>query len=235
MESGMQMPEMIEKTVTTLATMLDYLGLKAEVTAEEKNGRIIVKAKSEEAGRIIGKRGQALDSLQFLVNRMMLKFDNAFPRIVIDVDGYADGKGGRGEGRREDRAPRERDGGRDGGRDGFRREGRRDDRRHGDRPRRDRGESFGSAASDTPRHESDENRDEILKQQALDAAKEVKRWGDSVTLPPMNSHERRVIHTTLKDDAEIITESVETDNPKLKRVVVKIGVPGEKKPENTDI
>ncbi len=231
MESGMQMPEMIEKTVTTLATMLDYLGLKAEVTAEEKNGRIIVKAKSEEAGRIIGKRGQALDSLQFLVNRMMLKFDSAFPRIVIDVDGYADGRSGRGEARREDRAPRDKDG----GRDGFRREGGRDDRRHGDRPRRDRDEGFGGTRSEAPSRGSDENRDDILKQQALDAAKEVKRWGDSVTLPPMNSHERRVIHTTLKDDAEIITESVETDNPKLKRVVVKIGVPGEKKPENTDI
>ncbi|HPN83939.1 MAG TPA: KH domain-containing protein [Victivallales bacterium] len=226
MEAGMQMPEKIEKTVTTLATMLDYLGLDAEIKAEERNGRIIIKATSEEAGRIIGRRGQALESLQFLINRMMLKFDNAFPRIVIDVDGYSrrpsGDRGGRGE-RREDREDR-------GDRDN-----RRDERprRGGDRGgmRRERPQRFSDGDVSA---QSDEDRDAILKQQALDAAKEVKRWGDSVTLPPMNSHERRVIHTTLKDDAEIVTESLETDNPKLKRVVVKVSSGEEKKSGNCE-
>ncbi|HPO89920.1 MAG TPA: KH domain-containing protein [Victivallales bacterium] len=187
MESGMQMEEMIQKTVTTLATMLDYLGLKAEVTAEEKNGRIYVKTKSEDAGRIIGKKGQTLDNLQFLLNRMMLRFDTKFPRITIDVDGYSDGKS---EKRRENRNRR---------------------RTEGPGTKRQKKEP-----------QEDPNRDENLKQQALDAAKEVKRWGEAVTLPPMNSHERRVVHTTLQQDPEITTESLETDNPRLKRVVVKL-------------
>ena len=47
----------------------------------------------------------------------------------------------------------------------------------------------------------------MLRQQALDSAKEVKRWGDPVTLPPMNAHDRRIIHVTLQDDPEISTES----------------------------
>jgi len=187
MESGMQMEEMVKKTVTTLATMLDYLGLKAEVTAEEKNGRIYVKTKSEDAGRIIGKKGQTLDNLQFLLNRMMLRFDTKFPRITIDVDGYSDEKN---EKRRENRKNRKTEGNR--------------------------------IKRQTKEAQNDPNRDENLKQQALDAAKEVKRWGEAVTLPPMNSHERRVVHTTLQQDPEIITESLETDNPRLKRVVVKL-------------
>ncbi len=202
MESGMQMPEMIEKTVTTLATMLDYLGLVAEIKAEEKNGRIIVKATSEEAGRIIGRRGQTLESLQFLVNRMMLKFDKAFPRIVLDVDGYAKGPSEKKE--RNDQGQR------------------RDNKERcniGNETRNSSQRKF-SDHKDVPA--SDDGRDAILKQQAIDAAKEVKRWGDTVSLPPMNSHERRVIHTSLKDDLEITTESLETDNPNLKRVVVKL-------------
>lgn len=199
MESGMQMEEMVKKTVTTLATILDYLGLKAEVTAEERNGRIFVRAKSEDAGRIIGKRGQTLDNLQFLLNRMMLRFDTKFPRIAIDVDGYDDDKN-------EYRKISSR---------------RRNEREH-------------TRRKNEREQDRDPNRDENLKQQAMDASKEVKRWGDPVTLPPMNSHERRVIHSTLKNDPEIITESIETDNPKLKRVVVKLNQSGEQKSDKTN-
>lgn len=47
-----------------------------------------------------------------------------------------------------------------------------------------------------------------LELQAQDAAKEVKRWGEPVKLPEMNAHDRRIIHITLKDDPEIVTESI---------------------------
>jgi spoIIIJ-associated protein len=192
MESEVPMVEKIEKAVTTLATMLDYLGLNADVKGEEKNGRIIIKISSENAGRIIGRKGQTLESLQFLLNRMMLKTDTVFPRIYMDVDGYSKSGTGRGD--------RRRDG---------------DDRNRGY-----------ASKTERPRHSAhetdDENRDETLKQQAIDAAKEVKRWGETVTLPPMNSHERRVIHMALENDLEIITDSVEGDNPKMKSVIVRL-------------
>ena len=48
---------------------------------------------------------------------------------------------------------------------------------------------------------------EQLEQQAIDAAKEVKRWGEPVKMPEMNAHDRRIIHMTLKDDPEVQTES----------------------------
>ena len=48
---------------------------------------------------------------------------------------------------------------------------------------------------------------EQLEQQALDAAKEVKRWGDPIKLPEMNAHDRRIIHLALKEDPEVVTES----------------------------
>lgn len=176
----MSIEEQKQKALKTLATMLDYLGLEASLRAEEKNSRISIIVSSEDAGRIIGRKGQALENLQLLLNRMMFKGDQEFPKIMIDIDGYA----------RKDRKPRRPD--------------ERDDRdgdRGRDRGRSRDGEFRGDAANNDPEHEL------RLEKQALDAAKEVKRWGDSVTLPPLNAHDRRIIHITLQDDEEIITES----------------------------
>ena len=73
-----------------------------------------------------------------------------------------------------------------------------------------------------PRREEDGERTtkDQLEQQALDAAKEVKRWGEPVTLPEMNAHDRRIIHVTLKDDPELTTESM--GEGAMKKVVISL-------------
>ena len=50
--------------------------------------------------------------------------------------------------------------------------------------------------------------DDVLRQQALDAAKEVHQWGSPKTLPPMNSHDRRIVHITLEGDTDLTTNSI---------------------------
>ena len=156
--------EQKEKAVKTLGMMLDYLGFEATVRGEEKNERIALKINSEEPGRIIGKSGQTLENMQYILNLIMYNNDKEFPRILLDIDGYA-GKNRERKGERRERGSR--------------------DRR--------------KSESGIP--------EEALRQQALDAGKEVKRWGEAVTLPLMNPHDRRIIHMTLKDDAELTTES----------------------------
>ena len=208
-----------EKARTTLATMLDYLGLNADVKAEERNGKPLLVTYSEEAGRIIGKKGQSLQSLELLVNRMALKEDNDAPWVSIEVDGYSAGRPGGRDNRkrefREDRGDRPERG-------GYRQD-RGDRQERGDRQvrgdRQDRGsynrDDRGGGA------QRDFMSEEQLNQMALDAAKEVKRWGDSVTLKPMNAHDRRIIHMTLKGDTEIDTQSKsDKDSDRLKKVVV---------------
>ncbi len=175
----MSIEEQKQKALKTLATMLDYLGLEASLKAEEKNSKIALIVTSDDAGRIIGRKGQTLENLQLLVNRMMFKADQEFPKVMIDIDGYA----------RKERKPRS------GGRNS--------------RGGRDEGGKGG-----------DPENEERLTKQALDAAKEVKRWGDSVTLPPLNAHDRRIIHITLQDDEEIVTES-QGDGPK-KSIVISV-------------
>ena len=179
------------KIVKSLTTMFDYLGLSGSLRVEEKGTRIGVKISSEDAGRIIGRKGQTLESLQLLLNRIMFKDDEECPHIMLDIDGYAKGeRGARSEADDEseeggERRPRER------------------------RERRPRREEDGERTTK-----------DQLEQQALDAAKEVKRWGEPVTLPEMNAHDRRIIHVTLKDDPELTTESM--GEGAMKKVVISL-------------
>ncbi|MGL4854549.1 MAG: protein jag [Lentisphaeria bacterium] len=85
----------------------------------------------------------------------------------------------------------------------------RNDRERGDR-------------SDRPERSSlSDERVEAITKQAIEASKEVKRWGDDVTLPPMSSAERRIVHLALQNDPEVSTESNDTGIKGKKRVIVR--------------
>ena len=189
--------EIMEKASKTLGTMLDYLGIDASVKAMEKNEAVMLTVFSEDAGRIIGRKGMTLQSLQLLLNRIISKGDRSGPRIFIDVDGYQRPGRGAPRGERSSGGGRSRD----------------------DRPPRSRSPQGGGERGLSP------DREEQLRVQALDAAKEAKRWGDPVTLPQMNAAERRIVHLALESDDEVTTESLapEREGGRLKsvRVVLK--------------
>ena len=100
-----------------LTTMFDYLSLDGSFTVEERGQKIGVKIASEDAGRVIGRKGQTLDSLQLILNRILFKQDEACPHVMLDIDGYAGGererRSGNGEGtaREFHRRPRREHGG----------------------------------------------------------------------------------------------------------------------------
>lgn len=187
--------ELASKARKTLGTMLDYLGLNAELKAEAEENQLSLKIKSTEPGRIIGRKGQTLDSLQLLLNRIMFKGEEDCPRISIDIDGYPEA-GGKSERPRRERRSGEKS------------------ERSERRPRRERRSGIS---------------EEQLIEQAKDAAKEVKKWGEPVTLPKMNAHDRRIIHITLENDPEIMTESEGEGN--LKKVVVSLRKENEAAPK----
>ncbi len=222
MENTEKMEEIKVKVSKTLATMLDYLALDAKLKIEDKGSKLAVIIASEDAGRIIGRKGQTLESLQLLLNRMMFNAEPDCPRIVLDIDGYSRNNnrpGGDEEGEGDDRGERrERGGDRRDDRGGDRR----DRRDRGDRrDRDDRGGDRRDSRGGRDRNEEDEAaHEETLRIQALDASKEVKRWGEPVVLAPMNSHDRRIIHITLQDDPELITAS--EGEGSLKKVVISV-------------
>ena len=213
MENTEKMEEIKVKVSKTLATMPDYLALDAKLKIEDKGSKLAVIIASEDAGRIIGRKGQTLESLQLLLNRMMFNAEPDCPRIVLDIDGYSRNNtrpGGDAEGEGDERRER-------GGDPRDRRDrGDRGDRRDRD----DRGDRRDSRGGRERNEEDEAAHEETLRIQALDASKEVKRWGEPVVLPPMNSHDRRIIHITLQEDPEIVT--VSEGEGSLKKVVISV-------------
>ncbi len=68
--------------------ILATLDFPAKVTEHESGGDVILDIETEEAGRLIGRQGQTLGDLQYLVNRMLFQQDQSAPKVMLDVGGY---------------------------------------------------------------------------------------------------------------------------------------------------
>lgn len=69
-----------------LDTMLGYLGFVFEIEEQERDGHKVLQVFTHEADRLIGRREQTLDDLQFLLNRILQAGNPKAPRVVVDVD-----------------------------------------------------------------------------------------------------------------------------------------------------
>jgi len=78
-----------EKAMRHLREILAILAIEAEISQEMRNGIIFVHAASNDAASLlIGRDGQNLDALQYLINRMILRVGREAPMVVIDVENY---------------------------------------------------------------------------------------------------------------------------------------------------
>lgn len=69
--------------------LLEKMNVHAEVSCEiDADGGIIVSVSGDEAGSIIGHRGEALDAIQYYALMVSNKNDKSFIRVQIDADGY---------------------------------------------------------------------------------------------------------------------------------------------------
>ncbi len=79
-----------EKAAVVLRNLLGKMGVDHEVVASEDEERVTLEVKGPETGLIIGKKGQTLDSLQYLVNKIVsrqVSEDESKP-INVDAEGY---------------------------------------------------------------------------------------------------------------------------------------------------
>jgi spoIIIJ-associated protein len=80
--------EPIETAQEILDTMLGYLGFVAKIERDENHPGFGLQVITHEPKPLIGRQGERLDDIQYLVNRLLqLKIPDA-PRIRIDVDHY---------------------------------------------------------------------------------------------------------------------------------------------------
>lgn len=124
-----------------LEQLLEKMDESGKVKASQEDDRIILNIETEDAGLLIGKQGQTLEAIQYLITKILAKKSRRKVRITIDVESYR------------------------------------------------------------ARH------NEALVQLALKNGDKVKRSGKSVTLNPMNPHDRRIVHLTLQTDKELKTMS----------------------------
>lgn len=65
------------------------MDMDVEITSSiDKDGALYVDMKGENMGILIGKRGQTLDSLQYLANRVANKHQSGYVRVKLDTENY---------------------------------------------------------------------------------------------------------------------------------------------------
>lgn len=94
MSEQSSLAEKREEAARVLREILDRMSVDAEVSAFDDGERIILDAHGCESGLVIGKKGATLDSLQYLVGRIVFRNRGEALPIVVDAEGY--------RGRRED-------------------------------------------------------------------------------------------------------------------------------------
>lgn len=71
-----------------LEEITEGLGLDVEVEVEESEGVLSGRIKGEDVGLFIGRRGQTIDAVQHLAQRIVFPDGPSSVRVVIDADGY---------------------------------------------------------------------------------------------------------------------------------------------------
>ena len=132
-------PERIAATFIKEMTTAMNLVVKVDIKSEDRN--LYITLSGENMGILIGKRGQTLDAMQYLVSLAVNKGTAPYISVTLDSENY--------RGRRK----------------------------------------------------------EILEQLAMSLARKVKATKRPVTLEPMNTFERRVIHARLQNDKYVSTYS----------------------------
>jgi spoIIIJ-associated protein len=78
----------LQRARETLELMLGHLGLVFEVEEMEPAGRHVLNVHSREAGRLIGRDGQVLEDLQYLLNRILNRNEEGAANVIVDIEGY---------------------------------------------------------------------------------------------------------------------------------------------------
>jgi spoIIIJ-associated protein len=72
----------------TLQQILNSLGFEAIVEEQQNDDGLLLDVKTEDSGRLIGRQGQTLADLQYLVNRILFTQDTSIPKVTVDVGNY---------------------------------------------------------------------------------------------------------------------------------------------------
>jgi len=78
------------QALDVLEDLVDHMGFDVTIDGIQEDERVDIEMSGPDAGRVIGKKGQTLDALQFLVNKIVNRFPEGRKHVVLDVEGYKD-------------------------------------------------------------------------------------------------------------------------------------------------
>ena len=92
-ESAQSLPsEEMEKAMArgreALQRLVDFITEGSKIDIETIGQRIVYKVEGGNSGMLIGKRGQTLEAIQYLVEKIVNKQNEQRVRVLVDVEGY---------------------------------------------------------------------------------------------------------------------------------------------------
>ncbi|RJQ32525.1 MAG: protein jag [Peptococcaceae bacterium] len=78
----------IEKAQGLIENILGAMQLQAQIRIKEKDKELVMELQGRELGILIGRRGETMDALQYLVNLSVNRKREQRQKIVIDIEGY---------------------------------------------------------------------------------------------------------------------------------------------------
>ncbi|MCR6108554.1 protein jag [Salipaludibacillus agaradhaerens] len=81
-------PDPLKEALVFLRETIDKMGVSAYVEPEEREEGTYLNISGTDIGVLIGKRGQTLDSLQYLVNLVANRESDNYVRLYLDAEGY---------------------------------------------------------------------------------------------------------------------------------------------------
>ncbi|RDU37252.1 protein jag [Neobacillus piezotolerans] len=138
-------PDPIEEAKKFLSQVSEQMGAPIEIEANREGKHVTFVMSGEKIALLIGKRGQTLNSLQYLTQLVINRFSEQYLTVILDAEDYRN------------------------------------------------------------------RRNETLIQLAQRLAQKAVKTGKTVTLEPMPSYERKVIHTALSENSRVKTYSDGTE------------------------
>lgn len=217
----------LKKAQHLLKEMAKHLGYEPvfKVGQIEENNQVKIEFTGEVADELFGHMGRSAKKWEFLINCMINQKDrNDYLKIVFEHEKIYQGsgssrsrsKGGRDRKKPSNRAPRnensqsEETAEASGSKPERQKREIKDSRDRDRKPRNDRQKNRSDRSSNSDRKSNkplNPVREKFLITTAKNMAKKAIESESSVKLNPMNSFERRIIHTELQDMENIVTKS----------------------------
>ncbi|MGA9290866.1 MAG: RNA-binding cell elongation regulator Jag/EloR [Anaerobacillus sp.] len=81
-------PDIMEQTAAFLEKVISNMGVEAKIDGKREDRDLYFTLSGEKIAILIGKRGQTLNSLQYLTNLAANRFSDRFVRVVLDAENY---------------------------------------------------------------------------------------------------------------------------------------------------